>query len=80
MATTMLPDETLAAARLTELLSELIAIPTVSPPGETREMAAYLRQVLGGAGYSVGVHALEPGMHNVVARLGSGSPSSSTGV
>ncbi len=68
------PEERIAR-RVTELLTDLIAIPTGYPPGETREMAAYLARVLGAAGYEVGVHACVEGLDNVVARLGSGSPS-----
>jgi len=68
-------DEGEAERRLVTLLTDLIAIPSAYPPGDSTRMAAYLARVLGEAGYEVGVHAREPGMDNVVARTGEGSPS-----
>ena len=56
-------------------LRELIAIPTVSPPGETSKMAAYLSNALAAMGYSTETYSAVPGLDNVVARMGSGSPS-----
>lgn len=56
-------------------LRELVAIPTAYPPGDTSDMAAYLHGVLSDMGYATEIHRCEPGQDNVVARLGSGSPS-----
>jgi acetylornithine deacetylase/succinyl-diaminopimelate desuccinylase-like protein len=69
------PHEEQVEQRLVSLLTDLVAIPTVYPPGDSTRMAAYLARVLGDAGYEVAVHARVPGMDNVVARLGSGRPS-----
>ena len=56
-------------------LRELIAVPTVSPPGETSKMASYLSNALAAMGYSTETVSAVPGLDNVVARMGSGSPS-----
>ncbi|MFK7831321.1 MAG: M20 family metallopeptidase [Congregibacter sp.] len=56
-------------------LRALVAIPTAYPPGETTAMATYLHEVLSQMGYSTDIVSCEPGQDNVVARLGSGSPS-----
>lgn len=56
-------------------LRHLVAIPTAYPPGDTTAMAAYLFEALSGMGYDTQVHRCEPGQDNVVATLGSGSPS-----
>ncbi len=56
-------------------LRALVAIPTAYPPGDTSAMAAYLQKELSAMGYATGIHSGGPGLDNVVARLGSGSPS-----
>lgn len=56
-------------------LKELISFPTAYPPGNTSEMAAYLATAFTAMGYATEVHTAVPGMDNVVARMGSGSPS-----
>ena len=56
-------------------LRELIAVPTVSPPGETSKMAAYLSTAFAAMGYATETVSAVPGLDNVVARMGSGSPS-----
>lgn len=63
------------ATDIVAYLRELIAIPTVSPPGETSEMAAYLSNAFAALGYSTETVNAVPGLDNVVARMGSGSPS-----
>ncbi|MEM9315504.1 MAG: ArgE/DapE family deacylase [Pseudomonadota bacterium] len=55
-------------------LRALVAIPTAYPPGDTTEMAAYLHQELSSMGYATAIHSGGPGLDNVVARLGEGSP------
>lgn len=56
-------------------LRALVAIPTAYPPGDTSAMAAYLAPVLSAMGYATDIHSCAPGQDNVVAKLGSGSPS-----
>ena len=55
---------------LLSLLSELVAIPSVYPPGDTSRIAAYCATSLSQLNYSV-----EETKGNVVARLGKGKPS-----
>jgi succinyl-diaminopimelate desuccinylase len=57
------------------ILTDLVAIPSVYPPGDSSRIAAYLHDSLASAGYAVETHAVVPGMDNVVARMGSGRPS-----
>jgi len=62
------------ALLLTELLTDLIAIPSTYPDGNTEAIAAYCVRRLEAAGYAL--QCLRSGsVANVVARLGSGSPS-----
>lgn len=63
------------APEIVSYIKDLIAIPTAYPPGDTTQMAAYLRRTLGAMSYVVETHTAEEGLDNVVARLGSGSPS-----
>ena len=56
-------------------LKELISISTAYPPGDTSQIANYLSDTLTEMGYATETHARAPGMDNVVARMGSGSPS-----
>ena len=56
-------------------LKELVAVPTVSPPGDTSKMATYLLRTLTAMGYSAETYSAVSGLDNVVARMGSGSPS-----
>lgn len=63
---------------VTEIISylkELISFSTVYPPGDTARIATYLSKCLAEMGYATETHARVPGMANVVARMGSGSPS-----
>jgi acetylornithine deacetylase/succinyl-diaminopimelate desuccinylase family protein len=63
-----------AAARLTNILGELIAIPSTYPDGNTDAIAAYCAARLADAGYAV-ERRDSGGVANVVARMGSGKPS-----
>ena len=63
------------AEEIISFLKELISIPTAYPPGDTSTMAAYLSDTLKAMGYATGTHTAHPGMDNLVARMGSGSPS-----
>jgi len=56
-------------------LRDLIAFPTAYPPGHSTDICAYLRSAFEEMGYATEVHAKEPGVENVVARMGSGKPS-----
>jgi acetylornithine deacetylase/succinyl-diaminopimelate desuccinylase family protein len=59
-----------------DILSDLIAIPSTFPPGDTSAIAAYAAHRLRAAGYAVQVLDRDrPEIANVVARLGSGAPS-----
>lgn len=60
---------------LVPYLQDLIAISSVYPPGRTTEMARYLEQRFADWGYTTGIHSNADGLDNVVARIGSGSPS-----
>lgn len=60
--------------RLAATLGELIALPSVYPPGDCRAVAAYLAERLKAAGYRVETLGRQPGVDNVVARLGAGAP------
>jgi acetylornithine deacetylase/succinyl-diaminopimelate desuccinylase family protein len=66
-------EKTLARA-LVAILSDLIAIPSAYPPGESVAIARYAADRLKAAGYRTKVLARRPGVDNVVARLGRGSP------
>ncbi|MEO7403711.1 MAG: M20/M25/M40 family metallo-hydrolase [Burkholderiales bacterium] len=59
---------------MTRLLGELVARPSVYPPGATASVAKYIADTLRAVGYAVEVHSRLPGVDNVVARIGSGAP------
>ena len=63
------------AAEIVAYLTELISIPTAYPPGNTSQMAAYLSKTFTAMGYATETHAAVSGLDNIVARIGSGSPS-----
>ena len=52
-----------------EILTELIRIPSENPPGETTEIAAYLRELLTDRGVDHETVAPKPEMPNVVAQF-----------
>ncbi len=59
-----------------DILSDLIAIPSTFPPGDTSAIAAYAAHRLRAAGYEVQVLDRDrPEIANVVAKLGDGAPS-----
>lgn len=60
---------------LVAILAELIAIDSTYPPGDMRAIAAATAKRVQRAGYATDIVAGAPGVDNVVARLGSGSPS-----
>lgn len=59
---------------VTRLLAELVARPSIFPPGSTATISRYIADTLRVAGYVVEVHSRLPGVDNVVARLGQGAP------
>ena len=56
------------------LLAELIAIPSTTPPGDTRAICEAAGEHFGAAGYDVSMPIRTPPIANLVARLGEGSP------
>ena len=69
------PNQQDPTPEILSYLKELISIPTAYPPGNTSKMAIYLREALNAMGYAIETHSAVSGMENVVARMGSGSPS-----
>lgn len=67
-------DEKELARELTAILSELIAIPSTYPPGDTREICAYIAARYKDAGYQCQTLSRTEGIDSVVARTGSGAP------
>ena len=67
-------DESELAHELTAILSDLIAIPSAYPPGDTTAISAYIRARYESAGYRCQTLSRAEGVDNVVARLGAGSP------
>ncbi len=68
-------DQQDPAPEIISYLKELISIPTAYPSENTLQMAAYLSKTFSAMGYATETHAAVPGLDNVVARIGSGSPS-----
>jgi acetylornithine deacetylase/succinyl-diaminopimelate desuccinylase family protein len=56
-------------------LQSLIAAPTAYPPGDTTQIAQQLHAALSEMGYETHTHTFAPLLANVVAGMGSGSPS-----
>lgn len=55
-------------------LRTLVSIPSVYPPGDTKAVCAAIETMLASWGYAVKTVSRAPGVANVVASLGSGSP------
>jgi len=68
-------DENQIKQQLTEILADLIAIPSVFPPGDTVDLCAYAAERFEAAGYETDVVTKTEPVANVVARIGSGAPS-----
>lgn len=56
------------------ILTDLIAIPSTSPPDDTRAICAYAGDRLRKAGYAVETASRADGIDNVLGRIGSGTP------
>ena len=67
-------DERALAEELVGILSDLIALPSPYPPGDTRAICGYAARRLERAGYAVEVLARAEGVDNAVGRMGSGAP------
>lgn len=64
----------LSAGNLVQGLGELIALPSVTPPGDTRDICGVIGKRLERAGYGVEWHSRTAGVENVLARTGQGAP------
>lgn len=63
-----------ALAPIVGVLSRLVAIPSVFPPGDTRDVCGYIADALSGWGYATQTVSGDPKIANVVAVLGHGRP------
>ena len=61
-------------SEVTQILAELVARPSTTPPGATAAICEFIAATLRAAGYAVEIHSRMPGVDNVVARLGQGAP------
>lgn len=61
-------------AEIMSVLSRLVATPSVYPPGDTREVCAYIADTLSGCGYTAQLLSRDPKIANVMAVLGHGRP------
>lgn len=61
-------------AELFELCSRLIQIPSENPPGDTRKLAAFIRDHLAARGIVADWHEPMAGRPNLVASIGAGAP------
>jgi acetylornithine deacetylase/succinyl-diaminopimelate desuccinylase family protein len=66
-------DQSLGTA-LADILADLIAIPSTTPPGDTQAICAYAGDRLAAAGYRVETPMRTPPIANTVATLGEGAP------
>ncbi|WP_207478436.1 M20 family metallopeptidase [Arenibaculum pallidiluteum] len=65
-------DRAALGERLVAILSDLIAIPSAFPPGDTSAICGYARERLAAAGLRAEIHARTPGLDNCVGRIGPG--------
>ncbi len=68
------PDEAVLETALVDILTDLVALRSDYPPGDTGAICAYAAKRLARAGYRVETHTDVAPFVNVVARLGSGRP------
>ncbi|MFL2668695.1 MAG: M20 family metallopeptidase [Alphaproteobacteria bacterium] len=61
--------------QISKILTELIALPSSFPPGDTEAISAYTAKRLKKAGYQTEIYSRCPPIANVVASMGSGAPS-----
>ena len=67
-------DESVLAGELTSILSDLVALPSQFPPGDTRKICAYAAERFRRAGYKTAIQTKVEPIANVVARMGDGKP------
>ena len=63
------------ADQILKILTELIAVPSSFPPGDTEAISAYTAKRLKKAGYQTQIYSRSSPIDNVVARMGNGGPS-----
>ncbi len=68
-------DDEAITREILSILTDLIAIPSAYPPGDTRAICAYAGDRLAKAGYAVETASRAEGVENVVGRIGAGTPS-----
>lgn len=73
-------DRGVLADRLVGILSDLIAIPSAFPPGDTREICAYAADFLRRCGYQPRILARTGTLDNCVARTGPGKGAGGPGI
>lgn len=59
---------------LVELCSKLIQIPSDNPPGDTSELASFIKEYLEKNGIRVETYEPQPGIVSLIASVGEGSP------
>lgn len=64
--------ERVSAERVIDLTSRLIKIPSVNPPGDTREIAKFTKDYLGSNRILAHLYEPSPRKVNVVAKIGGG--------
>ena len=67
-------DDGAITGEVLSILTDLIAIPSSYPPGDTRAICAYAGDRLARAGYAVETAARTEGVDNIVGRIGGGAP------
>ena len=70
----MTGTDRILADTLQAILTELIALPSTTPPGDTQAICAAAAERLTAAGYRVALPMRTPPIANLVARLGEGAP------
>ena len=58
-----------------EILSDLVAIPSSYPPGDSIAICTYVADRLSQVGYATEISSKTPPVSNVIARMGTGKPS-----
>ena len=61
-------------SELVELCSNLVKIPSDNPPGDTTQLATFMADYLSERGVKVDTYETQPGIVNLVAHSGEGSP------
>ena len=67
-------DDAAIAADLRGYLTDMIAIPSMYPPGNTRSICEYAAERFRSAGYRVAAHEHRAPIQNILAEIGEGRP------